>query len=252
MRMDDKLYSLFYLSEERHWWFIGRRNIVLSFVDGLVLPGKRSRILDVGSGAGATLRELSRYGSAVGIDISRRAVDYCQRRGCRKIVLVGEEELPFPDNCFDLVVALDVIEHLEDDGKALAEYGRILKPGGSLLLTVPAYRWLWSWHDEVNHHRRRYSRRVLRDTLEGSGFTTSRLSYFSTYLLPLIVLVRLIEKANARLFNLRKEEFAFRIPGAFINRVLSAIYSSEKRWLRHRNFPCGSSILALARRQADE
>ena len=205
-------------------------------------------ILDIGSGAGGTLRELETYGPAVGVDISPRAVDCCRRRGCRRLVRVGEGSLPFAAASFDLLIALDVIEHIGDDRAALKDYRRLLRPGGRLLLTVPAYRWLWSWHDQVNHHRRRYTRRSLGKVLAEAGLVEERLTYYCFLLFLPVALVRVLEKTLARLIGYRREELAFRIPPLPVNRLLTRLFAAERHWLRRRGFPFGSSLLALARR----
>lgn len=246
--MEDNLYSIFDRSEESHWWFLGRRRIVLSLVESLFRRGGRMAILDIGSGAGGTLRELETYGPAVGVDISPRAVDCCRRRGCRRLVRVGEGSLPFAAASFDLLIALDVIEHIGDDRAALKDYRRLLRPGGRLLLTVPAYRWLWSWHDQVNHHRRRYTRRSLGKVLAEAGLVEERLTYYCFLLFLPVALVRVLEKTLARLIGYRREELAFRIPPLPVNRLLTRLFAAERHWLRRRGFPFGSSLLALARR----
>ena len=251
MRVEDKLYSLFAVSEETHWWFAGRRKIVLSLVGKNLREKQNSKILDVGCGTGTTLRWLEKYGWTVGIDISKEAIGYCRERGCARLIRVEEEILPFKNRSFDCVVAMDVIEHIRNDRKALGEYRRLLKPGGFLLLTVPAYPWLWSWHDEMNRHQRRYTGECLRQALLNSGFSVMRLSYFCTYLFPLLALVRLGEKALNKIFHLRTEEFDFHIPADFINRLLSRIFSAEASWLLRRNFPYGSSLLTLSRKNKD-
>jgi len=247
--MEDKLYSIFDRSEERHWWFLGRRKIVLSLVDSLTRGRKQPVILDIGSGAGGTLRELENYGLAVGVDISQRAVAYCRRRGCRRPVRVGEQALPFVAASFDLIIALDVIEHIADDRAALREYRRILKPAGRLVLTAPAYQWLWSRHDEVNQHRRRYTRRSLRLALETAGLVPERISYFCFFLFLPVALVRLLEKLLRRLFGYRREDLAFSVPPRPLNTLLTSLFAAERHRLRRRGFPFGSSLLVLASKE---
>jgi len=146
----------------------------------------RPRIVDVGCGAGATLKELEKLGSVTGVDISPRAVSYCQNRGCRRICLVEEESLPLSDKKISLIISLDVLEHLDRDYLHLREYRRALQDDGKLLITVPALSWLWSSHDVANHHRRRYPRTHLKKLLEREGWRIERLTYFCTFLFPLI------------------------------------------------------------------
>ncbi len=246
--MKSKLYSVFNSTEEIHWWFMGRRRIILSLIAGLLSPRNGYRILDVGCGTGATLKKLEEYGEAIGIDISEEAVRFSRQRGCRDVRLTGGDEIPFPDQSFDCVVALDVIEHIDDDGKALRDYRRVLKSGSRLVLTVPAYRWLWSCHDDDNQHRRRYTRRLLKEKLRSSGLIIERLSYFSTFLFPLIASVRLAVKILDRSFHIRKKGLDFRIPARPGNRFLYRVFSAEAFWLRWGNLPFGSSLLAVCRK----
>ncbi len=250
--MEDSLYAIFDRSEERHWWFLGRRKVILSLVDRFYRSRSNLVILDIGSGAGGTLRELERYGSAVGVDISSRAVDYCRNRGCRRLVRVGERNLPFAPGVFDLIVALDVIEHIEDDRAALGDYRRLLKPGGRLLLTVPAYQWLWSWHDQVNHHRRRYTALSLRAALREAGLIPERLSYYCFFLFFPVALVRILEKFLARLIGHRREDLAFRVPPGPVNGLLTNLFAAERHWLRRWGFPFGSSLLVVARKGSND
>jgi SAM-dependent methyltransferase len=250
--MEDNLYRIFDCNEERHWWFLGRREIVLSLVDSFARSRGRPAILDIGCGAGGTLRELEDRGFAVGVDISHRAIDFCRRRGCRRLVRGGDGDLPFASASFDLVIALDLIEHIDDDRAALAEYRRLLKTGGMLLLTVPAYRWLWSWHDTVNRHRRRYTFGSLRKVITAAGLIPGRISYFCFFLFPLVALFRILEKILARAIGYRREDLAFRVPPGPVNRLLAAIFASERRRLARSGFPFGSSLLALARREPND
>jgi len=162
MRMSENLYSLFDTTTETHWWFMGRRKIVLSLVRQIIGDLNRPRIVDIGCGARATLKQLEDLGVATGVDISSSAVSYCRQRGCKRVCRVEEEALPFGDNKISLIVSLDVLEHIDHENQHLREYYRILKDDGKLLLTVPALPWLWSSHDRANRHRRRYTRNHLK------------------------------------------------------------------------------------------
>jgi SAM-dependent methyltransferase len=244
MKMDETLYSLFDATEETHWWFVARRKIVLEMLRSILPPGA-PRILDVGCGTGSTLKELEKMGEAVGADISEEAIAYCRRRGCGDVRLVAEDELSFRDGEFDAVLSLDVLEHIENEGAALAEYRRVLKPGGVLLLTAPAYAWLWSAHDDVNHHRRRYTRGSLEQLLAQSGWGIERLSYFCTLLFPLVAAIRM----GFKLFHRSGRGLEFKIPGPHVNRVCQTIFASEAAWLTRRDFPFGSSLMVVCRRQ---
>jgi len=248
MKMDEALYSVFDATEDTHWWFVGRRAVVLSLLRPLLPPGS-PRILDVGCGTGSTLKELERLGDAVGADISEEALAFCRRRGCRDVRKVEEEALPFREAEFDAVLSLDVLEHIENEGRALAEYRRALKPGGILLLTVPAYRWLWSAHDDINRHRRRYTRGPLRALLRSSGFEPERATYFCTFLFPPVALIRMAVRFLAKALHHEEHGLEFKIPGQFINRACQAVFASEAFWLQRADFPFGSSLLAICRKR---
>jgi SAM-dependent methyltransferase len=248
MKMDETLYSLFDATEDTHWWFVARRAIVLALLRPLLPPGS-PRILDIGCGTGSTLKELEGIGDAVGADISEEAIACCRRRGCRDIRLVQENGLPFAAGEFDAVLSLDVLEHIDDHRAALAEYRRVTKPGGVLLLTVPAYRWLWSVHDDINRHRRRYRRRPLADLLGSVDWKIERLTHFCTYLFPLTAVIRISLKAAARSLHRPEKGVELKIPGQIINRACQSIFAAEAAWLKRWNLPFGSSLMAVCRRQ---
>ncbi len=249
---EETIHTYFDRTEDSHWWFIGRRRIVLGFCRRL-LPLPPVLILDIGCGTGATLKRLESLGNATGVDISAEAVRCSRKRGCRDVRLMEEEDrLPFPDSSFDLLVALDVIEHIDDDLGALTEYRRVLKPGGRLLLTVPAYRWLWSHHDDLNRHRRRYRIGPVRRLLGEAGFAVRRSTYFCSLLFLPVALVRLISRGLEKLLGFRREGFEFTIPPDFVNRLLGLVFSSEALWLRRAKFPFGSSILAVGEKPGED
>ena len=143
--------------DEHHWWYRGRRRIIRAELDRLPLP-RRAQVLDAGCGSGRTLQELGRLREVSGIELDPDAAEMARARGLGEVMVGRLEELPWADASFDLITCLDVIEHTPDDRAALAELLRVCRPGGWLLVTVPAYQALWSLHDEANHHFRRYSR----------------------------------------------------------------------------------------------
>jgi len=249
MKMAENLYSLFDATTETHWWFVGRRKIVLSLVRKILGGINRPRIVDVGCGAGATLKELEKLGSVTGVDISPRAVSYCKNRGCRRVCLVEEESLPLGDKKISLIISLDVLEHLDRDYLHLREYRRALQDDGKLLITVPALPWLWSSHDVANHHRRRYTRTHLKKLLEREGWRIERLTYFCTFLFPLIMVLRLISKGVNKTIKSYNAAWNFKIPGFGINWIFSRIFAGEAYWLSRGRFPIGSSLLAVCRKR---
>jgi len=248
MKMAENLYSLFNTTTETHWWFVGRRKIVLCLVRKIISEVSRSRIVDIGCGAGATLKQLEDMGEATGVDISSHAVSYCRQRGCRRVCLSEEYSLPFSDNKISLIISLDVLEHLDYDYQHLREYHRILKDDGKILLTVPALPWLWSGHDKANRHYRRYTRTQLKNLLEREGWKIEKLSYFCTFLFPLIMVLRLISKAANKIIKTYNADWNFKIPGFGINWLFARIFAGEAFWLSRGRFPIGSSLLAICRK----
>jgi SAM-dependent methyltransferase len=176
--------------EERHWWYRGRLRIVTQEVTRLDLP-RRAQILDAGCGSGRMLDELARFGAVAGVDVSPGAVAAAHARGHARVCRARAEELPFPDASFHLVTCLDVLEHTPDDERTLRELLRVTRPGGHLLVTVPAYQSLWSHHDERNDHYRRYRRRGLREAAARAGWQLERDTHFNSLLLAPAAVVRL-------------------------------------------------------------
>jgi SAM-dependent methyltransferase len=196
-RVEEHLYPQLYALEESHWWFRGRRAVLRALVDRAD-PPRPARILDAGCGTGRNLVEFGDRGPAVGVDPSAQAVAFCRQRGLEGVTQATLESLPFEDGSFDLLFAFDVIEHIEDDERALRELRRVAAPGARLVVTVPAYSWLWSAHDEEHHHVRRYTLRRLRERAAVAGWETTFATYFNSILLPPIALLRALPRRNGR------------------------------------------------------
>lgn len=237
--------------EDVHWWFVGRRRILLEVLDRYLGKGgaDHRRILDVGCGTGTMLTHLASYGQAQGVDIDEEAVGYCRERGLVDVRLGSAETLPFEDNSFDLVTALDVVEHLDDDAAALREIRRVLRPGGKVLLTVPAHPFLWGDQDEVNLHKRRYVVREVRDRLDATGFDVLRLTYINALMFAPIAAVRMLRRLEHRLRPQTQAQSDFRYPAPGpLNFLLGWIFAAEAPVVRRFNIPVGVSILALAQK----
>ncbi|CAN5866784.1 class I SAM-dependent methyltransferase [soil metagenome] len=227
--------------EERHWWFVARRKILLSVLERDLTRKIGLDILDAGCGGGATMESLRRYGKVLGMEFAEEAVTYNRARG-RDVVEGSIEVMPFVDESFDLALALDVVEHVPDDARALSELYRVLRPGGSVLVTVPALDLLWSVHDEANGHYRRYTIAELQERVESAGFEVGRLTYFNTLLFPAILAAR---KLNQR----RDGSDVGEVP-EHLNSLLAGIFSSEARLLARLSFPVGVSAMCFARKPA--
>lgn len=237
-------YPILFEVEESHWWYIGRRRIIRSFVKEICagITDHRPRILDVGCGTGANLMLLSQFGDAEGVDVSPDALAFCRERGLQNVRLGSAESLPYADGMFDLVTAFDVVEHIDDDVAALREMRRVLRPGGRILLFVPTFMLLWGVQDEVSHHRRRYRLSELRRAVTQAGFEVERATYANITFLAPIFLVRVL----MRLTGLKTtSENRINIPA--LNRFFGSILGAESTLLRFMNLPIGVSGLCVAR-----
>jgi SAM-dependent methyltransferase len=231
-------------AEDRHWWYRGRRNVIERVIADLKLPA-RARILDAGCGSGRNMIELARHGTVSGVELSGPSVDIARARGAGEVIAGSVLDMPFDSDSFDLSVCLDVIEHLDDDVGALRELRRVLAPGGSLLVTVPAYQWLWSGHDEVNHHRRRYTRRSLQRVAEQAGWEQVRTTYFNSLLLPLAILLRVLDRFSRKT---TESSLDLWVPPQPMNWLLERPLALEAALIgRGGRIPAGLSLLAVFR-----
>ncbi len=206
--MEQQLYENTYRSEQSHWWFVGRRTLILDQVRRWYPDRTDLAILDVGCGTGLNMKYLARYGQVTGADLSSTALNFCRARGHHRLIKAPVEHLPIPDNTFDMVSALDIIEHLDDDVTALREIHRVLKPGGRVFILVPAYMFLWSLQDEISSHRRRYVASQLQRAIVSAGLRVERLTYANTLLFPVILGGRMALKVRRRYTNSIQNENA--------------------------------------------
>jgi SAM-dependent methyltransferase len=243
--MMEHTYPILFELEESHWWHLGRRRIIASFVKAICdeVKDRRARILDVGCGTGANLVRLSDFGDAEGVDISPDALKFCRERGLHNVKLGAAETLPYEDREFDLVTALDVVEHIDDDVAGLREMRRVLRPGGRVLLFVPTVMFLWGVQDDVSHHRRRYRMTELRQAATAAGFEVERTTYANiTFFLPILLGRKFMKLAGIR----TESENNINIPA--LNKLFGALLGAERHWLRYLNIPFGVSGLCVARR----
>lgn len=256
--MDPAFESLYHRLEQRHWWFRGRRELVRALVSRLT-PDRSADILDIGCASGILLDELTADGFAhpAGLDISETAIRLCHDRGHVTAVCGDATAPPLPPASVDILIASDVLEHLEQDQLALDNWLRIVRPGGFLIVLVPAFQWLWSQHDEINHHFRRYTRRQLVTALTRSGWSVQRSGFWNTALFPAVAAVRL---AAAMIGRLRRppdnvvtppatESRQLRETPALINALCLALLRLENNWLvAGLPLPIGVSTFAIASR----
>ena len=230
--MDPKLYTAHQNLEDSHWWFTGRRRILSAVAERFNLFTPESKVLDAGCGTGGTLRWLE--SQAIQCDgFDPVAPD----------TLYGRLpfEIPFEAESFNVVLALDVLEHIEDDKRTLESIRTLLRPNGTLILTVPAFQSLWSAHDTINHHYRRYRKKPLITLLEKSGFRVQYASYFNTILFPAITLMRKIRPNNEDDLHTTK---------GWVNKFLTGVLTFEAKLIHFgARLPFGVSLIVIARRE---
>lgn len=257
--METRAYEQFRDLEEAHWWFRGRRSVYLGllrhwlprYLDGAPV----TRALDLGCGMGGFLPGLAELAEHVyPADISLESLAHCRSRGFDRGVVVDGYALPYADASFDLVCLFDTVEHVSDDLRAMREVRRVLRPGGVVFLSVPAYPFLYSNNDRVAQHERRYTRSSLRRLVEAAGFSLERNTHSNVLLFPLILPAVLAIKALEALSPVKDElehtNLSWRLP-AFVHALLHAAFASELGLSKHVDLPVGHSIAALARRPAD-
>ncbi len=246
--MQQHTYAIMYEVEGGHWWFAGRRRILESFLAQIaptlpVAEGERARILDVGCGTGANLEMLARFGEAAGVDLSTDALAFCRARGLTHVRAGAAEALPYADASFDLVTALDVVEHLDDDVAGLSEMRRVLKPQGCALLFVPAFQWLWGVQDDVSNHRRRYTVAGLQRAVTAAGLQVERATYANiTFLAPILAGRLLMRATGARPASENN------INVAALNGLFGRLLGAERHLLNRMNLPVGVSAICVARK----
>lgn len=231
--------------EKSHWWFTGRRELFSEEISKLNLSVD-SNILDVGTSTGTNLRMLRElnYTKYVGLDFSHDAIRFCREKGLGEVVKGDIKKLPFPDEVFDLVLATDIIEHIDDDAKAVSEISRVLKTDGHALITVPAFMALWGLQDDVSHHQRRYRLHQLLALISKSGLKTKKSHYFNFLLFaPIWVARKIIRMCNLKL----KSENQLNSP--LINWILKKVFAVDIKLAKTLKPPFGVSILALAKKE---
>lgn len=243
--MDKLAHDFLQSAEACHWWFLGRRRIIQRALE-VTFNKPTKEVLDIGSGYGGMLPLLLKYSSIVdSLEPVKEAHESIMTFGARTIFNIDNFPDDYPKKQYDAVTMFDVLEHIQDDTKTMQIIrDEILKPKGKIVITVPANQWLWSVHDEINHHVRRYSKKSLRELLGISGYQNIKISYFMTFLFPLALLQRLFLK-----WNQTKEEFKSVHP--VLNFILKKIFTSESYFLYRFPFPFGLSLIATAEKSSE-
>ena len=250
--MKHEEYERMYRFEDTYWWFIARRHLITSLLETHYARDGHLQILDIGCGTGAMLDDLKPFGDVVGADFSPEALQFCVTRGVKSpLARADVRRLPFADNSFDVVTAMDIIEHIDDDKAASAEICRVLKPGGRLFVTVPAFAALWSEHDEALHHFRRYTVPHLKDLFQRAGLTVDKISYTVTALFPAILVYRLLSNWLPKKREVGEKKANLVKVSGTVNSALLTLSQLETKLLHRLNLPFGVTVVSVARKGDD-
>ena len=227
--------------DQKHWWYRARREVIAALIERRVRPPAKARLLEIGCGTGHNLAMLGRFGHVDALELDAEARAIAEERLGRPVM-----DAPLPqlagvaDAAYDVIAAFDVIEHVDDDHAAIAAIATKLKPGGKLVMTVPAHQWMWSAHDVVNHHKRRYSRGALKSLLDGSPLRLDAIGYFNSLLFPAAVAERLSSKLR------NKDDADLHLPPAMLNSALERTFALERHLVGKVPLPPGLSLFAIA------
>jgi SAM-dependent methyltransferase len=243
--METEIYKQIHSIEETHWWYVARRSIIFDWVNNILASYSDPKVLDVGCGTGYNVSMLEKLGylSLIGVDISFDALGYCRSRNSPALICGDSISLPFKEGSFDVILALDLIEHLADDTKALKEYQRLLSVNGKLILFAPAFNFLWGVQDMLGHHQRRYTAKDLSNKINKTGLSIVKITYANAFLFPLIFAARTFLR-----FLPLKSTFVSEndLSPKWINGFLKTVFQTEKWFLKKVNFPIGVSLFCIA------
>jgi SAM-dependent methyltransferase len=244
--MEPEQYALMARVERDHWWFRGMRRLVAALLDERLPAEPGARVLDAGCGTGGTTAWLRRYGEVVGVDLAAEAAPFWPQAGLRRMARGSVAALPFRSESFSLVTCFDVLYHRQvgDEAPALAEFRRVLRPGGLLLLRLPAYDWLQGGHDAAVHTRHRYTRAEVLATVRAVGFSVEAATYANCFWFPRALAKRVSERWRGA----SQEEMA--VPPAPLNAALLGVLGLEAHVAPRWPLPFGLSVLVLARNPA--
>lgn len=240
--MEKYLYSDLAKLEDIHFWHIAKREAVLAFTCRFKKKGNL-KILDIGCGTGRNIKEFSQIGEVWGVDISKEAIEFCREKGIKTVKIGRSDKTGFRDNFFDVVTLLDVLEHIDEES-TLREVRRILKKDGLMILTVPAFSWLWSQWDVVLHHRRRYSKNSLIKLLIKNQFKIQKISYMYSFLILPALAIRIIKSH----FFKKNYGSDFHIYFPFLNRLLLFLARLERKIIFPLQIPFGTSLICISKK----
>ncbi len=239
--MDRAVYDQMAALDQRHWWYRARRLVLAALIRRAAPPPPGAKLLEIGCGTGHNLAMLAQFGAVDALELDDAAREIARRRLGREVMSAPLPALAgVPERHYDLIGAFDVIEHIADDAAAIAAIAAKLKPGGKLVMTVPAHAWMWSAHDVVNHHQRRYSKAGLRRLIEGSPLKLERIGWFNSLLFPLAVAERMSSKLRG------KDEADLKLPAAPLNAALEKAFAAERHVIGRVPLPPGLSLFAVA------
>jgi SAM-dependent methyltransferase len=224
----------------RHWWYRARRDILEALIRRRIALPEHARILEIGCGTGHNVMMLKRFGAVDAIEIDPAARTLARQRLGKEVGSASLPDLPgVEDGAYDLVAILDVLEHVGPDREALVGIGKKLRPGGRILITVPAHPWMWSAHDVVNHHQRRYTRKSLRKVIASAGLKLDMMSYFNSLLFPLAAASRLAGRIAG------KDDSGDALPPAPVNRLFEFLFGLERHAIGRVSLTPGVSLVAI-------
>ena len=227
--------------DERHWWYRARREVLAALIERLAKPPKNGRLLEIGCGTGHNLPMLGAFGRVDALELDDEARSIAEGRLGREIMRAPLPELAgVTARHYDLVGAFDVIEHIDDDKAALEAIATKLRPDGKFMMTVPAHPWMWTAHDVVNHHKRRYSKRSLKALIDGSPMRLDKIGYFNSLLFPLAVAERAVSKLRG------KDNGDVSLPPMPLNGAFEAVFAAERYLVGRLPLPPGLSLFAVA------
>lgn len=242
--MNIEMYRIFFEIQKKHWWFVTKKSIVIDTIHRYFHTKADVKVLDIGCGSGLMLSALERIGQTYGMDMSDEAISFSKELFSGRVEKgFLPNQVPFDKDFFNLITALDVIEHIDEDVEALKAIRALLVADGKAVITVPACMWLWSNFDEMNEHKRRYTLAELKQKLELAGFSIEKISYYNTILFPVVFVVRMLNNLLGRNGSSDMD-----MPNKPLNFILEKIFGFEKYLLRFINLPFGVSVIAVVKK----